>query len=63
MEKDEKLKSKVLVLDSRERVVIVINFRTAIPYLELNRYLFHSHHLGDEQLKAKICHMEGRFTL
>lgn len=41
MEKDEKLKSKVLVLDSGERVVIVINSRTAIPHLELNRYLFH----------------------
>lgn len=41
MDKDEKLKSKVLVLDSGERVVIVINSRTAIPHLELNRYLFH----------------------
>lgn len=41
MEKEEKLKAKVLVLDSGERVVIVINSRSAIPHLELNRYLFH----------------------
>lgn len=36
------LKSKVLVLDSGERVVLIINSKTAIPHLELNRYLFHT---------------------
>lgn len=38
----DKLKTKILVLDSGERVALIINTRTAIPHLELNRYLFHT---------------------
>src|SRR5690606_31359578 len=40
-QKLDQLKTKILVLDSGERVVLIINSRTAIPHLELNRYLFH----------------------
>lgn len=36
------LKSKVLVLDSGERVVLIIDTKTAVPHLHLNRYLFHA---------------------
>lgn len=34
------LKTKILVLDSGERVPLIIDSATAIPHLELNRYLF-----------------------
>lgn len=37
----EKFKIKILVLDSGERVVLIVDSKTAIPHLEINRYLFY----------------------